>query len=85
MALYKDQHIPELFEMKHRNDDFVSGYDFQDTILTNSLSSYSMYNENTNGFITKLQKIIYHFFDQFNIMRNFKNWNVDKYYNKHTK
>ena len=36
-----------------------------------------------NSFLNKLQRPISILFDNFNIIKNFKNYNVDKYYYKH--
>jgi len=81
--LYDDAQIPEINYMKHRNDTDTAFVDYQKTILTNSLSSYLFNNNLLNGFILKLQPLVALMFDQFNIIKNFKNYQVHKYYYKH--
>lgn len=82
--LYDDKQIPELNYMKHRHDTDNTNVDYQSKILTSSLSSYLFNNDTMNTFIFKLQKPVSMFFDQMNVMKNFKNYMVDKYYYKHS-
>lgn len=82
--LYDDKQIPELNYMKHRHDTDNINFDYQSKIFTNSLSSYLFNNDTMNTFIIKLQKPVSIFFDQMNVMKNWKNYMVDKYYYKHS-
>ena len=83
--LYDEQFIPELNTFYHRNDDVnISYIKYEDKILNKTLSSYLYNNPIMNGFLTMLNGLISLLFDQFNIIRNFKNITVDKYYYKHT-
>ena len=83
--LYEDKDLPELHFMKHRNDDNKNYVDYQKTILSNKLSSYLYKNDLMNSFLTRLQPLVAILFDQMNIMKNFQNYMVDKYYYKHSK
>ena len=69
--------------MKHRHDydeDFV---DYEKIILDKSISPYLYNNDRMNTFLKSLQRLISIFFDNVNIIKNFKNYTVDKYYYKH--
>ena len=78
--LYEDKDIPELNYMKHRHDNVKGTHNWWDTILKKNISSYMYNNTLMAQFLDKLQKPLTIFFDQHNIVRNFKNYIVDKYY-----
>ena len=82
--LYNEKDIPELNIFYHRNDDIKKNYvDYEKFILDKSLSPY-IYNNIMSGFLTQLNGLVSLFFDQFNIIKNFKNFTVDKYFYHHT-
>lgn len=82
--LYNKKDIPELHEFYHRNDDLTKKYvDYENVILNNSLSTYIFNNPIMSGFLSLLNSSISMFFDQFNIIKNWKNFTVDKYWYKH--
>lgn len=81
---YEEQSLPELHFMKHRHDDNKNFVDYQKTILDKTLSPYLFYNDLMFGFLKKLQRPVSILFDNMNIIKNFKNYNVDKYYHKHS-
>jgi len=84
MSLRKDRHIPELYEIKHRNDNqYHKGFDIEHNILKKSSSGHIYENDNMNGFLTRFQKLVYLLVDQMFIMKNFKNFMVDKYHDDH--
>lgn len=82
--LLEDKELPELFEMKHRHDTQGDYVDWGSKILNNSLSPYLYRNDRTNGFLNRIQKMVSILFDQHNIVKNLKNYMVDKYYYKHS-
>jgi len=82
--LYEDKQVPELNYMKHRHDDDNVQVDYASKLFTNSLSSYIFNNDIMNTFLLKMQKPLSIFFDQMNVMKNFKNYLVDKNYYKHS-
>jgi hypothetical protein len=83
--LYNEKDIPELSAFYHRNDDTNKNYvDYEKIILDKSLSPYIYNNNMMSGFLTMLNGLVSLFFDQFNIVKNFKNFTVDKYFYKHT-
>ena len=81
--LYEQKQIPELYYMKHRNDAGQDYVDYERKILNNSLSPYMFNNDTMNTFLQKLQGMLSLLFDQHNVIKNFKNYIVDKYYFKH--
>jgi len=72
-----------LYYMKHRHDSDEDFVDYEKMILDKSISPYLYNNDRMNTFLTKLQRLISIFFDNVNIIKNFKNYTVDKYYYKH--
>lgn len=85
MSLRKDKEIKELYELKHRYDNYQTGFNYFDNILKKSLSPFLYENETLRNYLLKLEPIMAHFFDQVNIIRNWRNWYVDKYKNDHIK
>lgn len=81
--LYEDKQLPELRYMKHRHDDGIDYVDYQSNILKNTTSPYIFNNAIMNTFLVKIQKLLSIFFDQMNIVKNFKNYIVPKDYYKH--
>lgn len=81
--LYNRKDLPEINYMKHRHDDNNEYVDYEKMLLDKSLSPYMYENDVMNGFLKKLQTLTAIIFDQMNIMKNFKNYMVDKYYYKH--
>jgi len=80
---YEEQEIPELFFLKHRHDDDNEYIDYEKMILDKSLSPFLYNNDRMNTFLKSSQRLIAILFDNVNIIKNFKNYMVDKYYYKH--
>ena len=80
--LYDRQQLSELNYMKHRHDDDDSYFDYENNLLDKSLSPYMYENDVMNTFLKKLQPLVSINFDHMNVMKNFKNYMVDKYYYK---
>ena len=76
--LYQRKQLPELYYMKHRHDNDNDFVDYEKNILNKTLSPYIYENNMMNGFLTRLQPLVALLFDQMNIVRNFKNYMVDK-------
>jgi hypothetical protein len=83
--LYNRKDVPELNYLKHRHDDFDQFVDYEKTILNSSLSPYMYENDLMLSWLNKMQPLVSILFDQMNVMKNFKNYMVDKYYYKHSK
>jgi hypothetical protein len=80
--LYDRKQLPEIRYMKHRHDDNSDFVDYEKSILDKSLSPYIFENELMSSYLKKLQSLVSLLFDQTNIVKNFKNYIVDKYYYK---
>lgn len=76
--LYQRKQLPELYYIKHRHDTDEDFVDYEKNILNKSLSPYMYENNMMNGFLTRLQPLVALLFDQMNIVKNFKNYMVDK-------
>lgn len=76
--LYQKKQLPELFYMKHRHDNDNDFVDYEKKILTDNLSSYIYESSIMNGFLTRLQPLVSMLFDQMNVVKNLKNYIVDK-------
>jgi hypothetical protein len=82
---YEEKDLPEIHFMKHRHDDDKEFVDYEKEILNRTLSPYLFSNNMMNGFLSRLQRPVSMLFDNVNIIKNFKNYMVDKYYYKHKK
>lgn len=76
--LYQKRQLPELYYLKNRHNTDNDFVDYEKTILTNNLSKYIYESSIMNGFLTRLQPLVAVLFDQTNIMKNLKNYIVDK-------
>ena len=83
--LHEEREIPELYYMKHRNDDDTEWTDYENNLLDKMLSPYIYENDMMSAFLKRLQPLVAKMFDQVNIMKNFKNYIVDKYHYKHNR
>jgi hypothetical protein len=80
--LYDDKQLPELRYLKHFHDDDRPYFDYEKDILNKSLSPYIYENQTMARFLDKLSKMVALSFDGVNIVKNFKNFMVDKYHYK---
>lgn len=81
--LYDRKQLPELNFMKHRHDDSSDYLYYENVILEKSLSPYIYENDTMNEYLKRLQPLVANLFDHMNVVKNFKNYMVDKYYYKH--
>ena len=82
--LEKGLHIPELYDLNHFNDkELHVGYNYQDNVMTRSLSKQLFKNDKTNGFLINLQYMVVCMIQSNLISRNWFNHTVSKYYDKH--
>ena len=78
--LYERKELPELHFMKHFHDSDNDKYiKYDETILNKTLTPYMYENDFMNEWLNKMQPLVALMFDQMNIMKNFKNYIVDKY------
>ena len=68
--------------MKHRHDSEEDFVDYEKMILDRTLTPYIYNNDRMNSFLKLLQRPVSILFDNVNIIKNFKNFMVDKYYYK---
>jgi hypothetical protein len=76
--LYRKKQLPELFYLKHRHDNDNDYVDYENMLLDKTLTPYLYQNDTMNGFLKRLQPLVGLLFDQINIVKNFKNYIVDK-------
>ena len=76
--IYQKKQLPELFYLKHRHDNDNDYVDYENMLLDKTLTPYLYQNDTMNGFLKRLQPLVGLLFDQMNIVKNFKNYIVDK-------
>ncbi|NPV12858.1 MAG: hypothetical protein HPY57_13890 [Ignavibacteria bacterium] len=80
----RNKHINQLWYIKHRNDQLKhTGFDYENNLLKKLLSSQMFGNPNTAQFLSYLQGLLVWQIEATLVVRNFWNYTVDKYYNKH--
>jgi hypothetical protein len=79
----KDMHVKELYELKHMNDEIETGFDYEDGLLRTTFSNVMFQNETTNTFLNKIKSLIIYSIEANLVARNWFNYTVSKYYNKH--
>jgi hypothetical protein len=82
MMQYDYKQLPELRFMKHRHDNNDSYVDYEKFILDKSLSPHIYESDKMKGFLDSIQPLVANMFDRFNIVKNWKNYMVDKYHYK---
>ena len=83
--LHEEREIPEIYYMKHRHDDDKEWTDYENAMLDKMLSPYIYENDMMNAFLKRLQPLTAKLFDQMNVMKNWRNYIVDKYHYKHNR
>lgn len=81
--IFNRKDIQELHYIKHRHDSNDQFVDYEKKILNSSISPYLYENNLMNTFLNKIQPLTAILFDQMNIIKNFKNYIVDKYEYRH--
>lgn len=80
--LYDKQQLPELRFLKTFHDSETPNFDYEKNLLEKSLSPYIYENRVMSFFLNKLQGLVSLQFDQINVIKNWKNYMVDKYHYK---
>jgi len=84
IMIEKTNHIKELYNLNHINDDLLHiGYDYETKLFNNLLSRVMFKNKNLAEFLNILQKNVIWLIDSTLPIRNFYNYTVSKYYNNH--
>jgi hypothetical protein len=79
--LYERKQLPELHHIKHLHDDDDNKFiKYDEMILDKTLVPYIFENNVMNEWLKRMQPLVSIMFDQMNIMKNFKNYMVDKYH-----
>ena len=78
--LYERKDLPEIHHMRHLHDDMSDFVSYEQMILDKTLSPHMYENDVMNNWLKKMQPLVAILFDQMNIMKNFKNYMVDKFY-----
>ena len=81
--LNKERQIEELWDLKHRNDTDKDWVDYEDIILDRTLSPYVFQNDEMKNYLDNIKGIPSRWFDQVNMIKNYKNYIVEKDYYKH--
>lgn len=79
----KDMQVKELYDLKHMNDQIETGFDYEEGLLRTSFSNVMFQNEMTNGFLNKIKSLLIYSIESNLVARNWFNYTVSKYYNKH--
>ena len=79
----KDTQIKELYELKHMNDKIESGFDYEENLIKNSFSNVMFQNQMTYDFLNKIKVLLLYTIEANLVARNWFNYTVSKYYNKH--
>lgn len=78
--LYERKEIPELHYMKHIHDDIDTKYiKYDGSILKKTLTPYIFQNNIMNEWLNRMEPLVSLMFDQTNVIKNWKNYMVDKY------
>lgn len=79
----KDMQVKELYELKHMNDNIESGFDYEEGLLRTTFSNVMFQNDMTNTFLNKIKSLFIYMIESNLVARNWFNYTVSKYYNKH--
>ena len=79
----KDTQIKELYELKHINDSIETGFDYEDGLIRTTFSNVMFQNQMTFDFINKIKVLLLYTIESNLVARNWFNYTVHKYYNKH--
>ena len=80
----RESQIKELYDLKHRKDNEIhQHFDYENELMNKLMPEYARRNEMVNQFVLRLQKLFVWGIEAQLTIRNFYNYTVDKYYNKH--
>lgn len=82
----REMHVKELYDLKHSQDyEIHTHYDYEYTFLNKSMSNVMLQNDVTDTFLKKTQELMMLMMESPLILKNFWNYTVDKYYNRHNR
>jgi len=77
--------IKELYDLKHINDKEIhTGFNYEENLMSRTLSNVMFQNNTTRLFIEKIKPLHLNMLETNLIIRNFFNYSVPKYYNRHS-
>lgn len=83
--IQKDKHIKENWYINHRNDNLkYTGFNYEEKLFSRLFSNLMFDNKILNNFMLKLQKMVVLMLESTLVIRNFFNFTIDKYSNKHS-
>jgi hypothetical protein len=81
----RESQIKELYDLKHRKDDEIhTHFDYENELLNKMMPEYARRNDNVNEFSKRFQKLLVWGIEANLVLRNFYNYTVSRYYNKHS-
>ena len=81
----RESQIKELYDLKHRNDnDLHVHFDYENELMNKMMPEYARRNVTVNQFVLQIQRLFVWGIETQLTIRNFYNYTVDKYYNKHS-
>ena len=84
--LERQRKVQELYYLEHKHDrDPDRGHDYEQDLLTRSVSPVLLRNSLTRWFIERLQSMMVVMVDSTQELRNLFNYNVERYYNGHNR
>lgn len=84
-SLENDVHINELYILSHRHDNELhNAVEYKTSLLQNSIPRVVYNNNKTKGFLDLLQPMIVHMITSNVILRNWMNFTVNKFYDRHS-
>jgi hypothetical protein len=83
-SLERDAKINEIYDLQHRHDNELhNATEYKTKSLSKSLSNVMFSNDITSNFINMLQRNVSLMITSNTIIRNWLNWTVSKYYDRH--
>lgn len=80
----RESQIKELYDLKHRKDNEIHvHFDYETELLNKMMPEYARRNDTVNDFCLRIQQLFVWGIETQLPLRNFYNYTVDKYYNKH--
>lgn len=81
----RESQIKELYDLKHRKDDEIHvHFDYENELINKMMPEYTRRNNNINLYTKKLQNLMVWGIETNLVLRNWYNFTVSKYYNKHS-
>lgn len=81
----RESQIKELYDLKHRKDEEIHvHFDYENELVNKMMPNYARRNDTVNTFLEKFQKILVWSVESQLILRNFYNYTVSPYSNRHS-